>query len=80
MSKNDFNSVSVVQLNVFAFLNHIIFQVVKSASTQGHDNTDKYRQLLVQTMHACTVKFPDTAATVIPVVSKVSNLCSSFET
>uniref|UniRef100_H2ZHQ3 Coatomer subunit beta n=1 Tax=Ciona savignyi TaxID=51511 RepID=H2ZHQ3_CIOSA len=43
-------------------------EVTKSANAQGHDNTDKYRQLLVKCMHACTVKFPDTAALVIPVL------------
>uniref|UniRef100_F6Z743 Coatomer subunit beta n=1 Tax=Ciona intestinalis TaxID=7719 RepID=F6Z743_CIOIN len=43
-------------------------EVTKSSDVQGHDNTDKYRQLLVKTMHACTVKFPDTAALVIPVL------------
>ena len=54
--------------NVEDFIKFLEKEVVKSATTQGHDNTDKYRQLLVKTMHACTVKFPDTAANVIPVL------------
>lgn len=43
-------------------------EIAKSGSAQGHDDTDKYRQLLVRAMHQCTVKFPDTAAAVIPVL------------
>jgi len=54
--------------NVEDFIKFLEKEVIKSASTQGHDNTDKYRQLLVKTMHACTVKFPDTAGNVIPVL------------
>ncbi|KAM9408339.1 LOW QUALITY PROTEIN: coatomer subunit beta-like [Pholidichthys leucotaenia] len=33
-----------------------------------HEDTDKYRQLLVRTLHSCSVRFPDMAANVIPVL------------
>lgn len=33
-----------------------------------HEDTGKYRQLLVRTLHSCSIKFPDVAATVIPVL------------
>ncbi|XP_058814070.1 coatomer subunit beta [Topomyia yanbarensis] len=33
-----------------------------------HEDTGKYRQLLVRTLHICCIKFPDVAATVIPVL------------
>ncbi|CAH0553104.1 unnamed protein product [Brassicogethes aeneus] len=33
-----------------------------------HEDTGKYRQLLVRTLHTCSIKFPDIAATVIPVL------------
>jgi len=31
-----------------------------------HEDTGKYRQLLVRTLHSCSIKFPDVAQTVIP--------------
>ncbi|KAL7020764.1 hypothetical protein ACKWTF_011640 [Chironomus riparius] len=31
-----------------------------------HEDTGKYRQLLVRTLHTCSIKFPDVAQTVIP--------------
>lgn len=33
-----------------------------------HEDTGKYRQMLVRTLHSCCIKFPDIAATVIPVL------------
>ncbi|XP_058467960.1 coatomer subunit beta [Malaya genurostris] len=33
-----------------------------------HEDTGKYRQLLVRTLHNCCIKFPDVAETVIPVL------------
>uniref|UniRef100_A0A182TUN0 Coatomer subunit beta n=1 Tax=Anopheles melas TaxID=34690 RepID=A0A182TUN0_9DIPT len=33
-----------------------------------HEDTGKYRQLLVRTLHTCCIKFPDVAAAVIPVL------------
>lgn len=35
-----------------------------------HEDTGKYRQLLVRTLHSCSIKFPDVAATVIPVLAE----------
>jgi hypothetical protein len=43
-------------------------EVVKTNNAMEHEDTGKYRQLLVRTLHQCSVKFPDVAATVIPVV------------
>ncbi|XP_059482364.1 coatomer subunit beta isoform X2 [Neocloeon triangulifer] len=43
-------------------------EVAKTHNTIEHDDTGKYRQLLVRTLHACCVKFPDVAATVVPVL------------
>merc|ERR1712183_1062742 len=40
----------------------------KSSNVQGHDNTAQYRQLLVKTMHSCTIKFPEVVSHVIPVL------------
>jgi coatomer subunit beta len=31
-----------------------------------HEDTEKYRQLLVRTLHTCSIKFPDVAQTIIP--------------
>ena len=44
-------------------------EVVKTNNAMEHEDVGKYRQLLVRTLHQCSVKFPDVAATVIPVVS-----------
>ena len=44
-------------------------EVVKTNNAIEHEDVGKYRQLLVRTLHQCSVKFPDVAATVIPVVS-----------
>lgn len=37
-------------------------------SLRHQDDTSKYRQLLVRTLHSCCIKFPDTATTVIPLL------------
>lgn len=44
-------------------------EVIKTNNVSEHEDTDKYRQLLVRTLHSCSVRFPDMAANVIPVVS-----------
>jgi coatomer subunit beta len=33
-----------------------------------HEDTGKYRQLLVRTLHSACIKFPDVASSVIPVL------------
>ena len=43
-------------------------EVVKTNNAVEHEDVGKYRQLLVRTLHQCTVKFPDVAAIIIPVV------------
>ena len=43
-------------------------EVVKTNNVE-HEDTGKYRQLLVRTLHQCSVKFPDVASAIIPVVS-----------
>ncbi len=44
-------------------------EVVKTNNSAEHEDTGKYRQLLVRTLHQCSVKFPDVAASIIPIVS-----------
>lgn len=43
-------------------------EVSKTHNVVEHEDTGKYRQLLVRTLHSCCIKFPDIAATVIPVL------------
>ncbi|XP_050434828.1 coatomer subunit beta [Adelges cooleyi] len=43
-------------------------EVEKTHNLAEHEDTGKYRQLLVRTLHSCSIKFPDIAATVIPVL------------
>ena len=35
-----------------------------------HEDTGKYRQLLVRTLHSCSIKFPDVAPAVIPALTE----------
>ncbi|KAK0163323.1 hypothetical protein PV327_007018 [Microctonus hyperodae] len=42
-------------------------EVIRTAGGEN-DDAGKYRQLLVRTLHTCSIKFPDVAATVIPVL------------
>ncbi|XP_055383058.1 coatomer subunit beta [Condylostylus longicornis] len=42
-------------------------EVTKTHNVE-HEDTGKYRQLLVRTLHSCSIKFPDVAAAVIPVL------------
>ena len=50
-------------------------EVVKTNNAMEHEDTGKYRQLLVRTLHQCSVKFADVASTVIPVVCQ---MCLSY--
>ncbi|XP_050543636.1 coatomer subunit beta [Daktulosphaira vitifoliae] len=43
-------------------------EVEKTHNLAEHEDTGKYRQLLVRTLHSCSIKFPDIAATVVPVL------------
>lgn len=51
--------------------------MIKTNNVSEHEDTDKYRQLLVRTLHSCSVRFPDMAANVIPVVCNSD--CLPFE-
>lgn len=42
----------------------------KTHNTVEHEDTGKYRQLLVRTLHSCCIKFPDISAQVIPVLTE----------
>ncbi|KAH8387311.1 hypothetical protein KR093_006261, partial [Drosophila rubida] len=42
-------------------------EVAKTHNVE-HEDTGKYRQLLVRTLHTCSIKFPDVASNVIPVL------------
>ncbi|KAK1127623.1 hypothetical protein K0M31_004152 [Melipona bicolor] len=43
-------------------------EVLRTAGGE-HEDAGRYRQLLVRTLHACSIKFSDVAATVIPSIS-----------
>jgi coatomer subunit beta len=43
-------------------------EIVKTNNAVEHEDTGKYRQLLVRTLHQCSVKFPDVAASIIPIL------------
>lgn len=45
-------------------------EVTKTHNTTEHEDTGKYRQLLVRTLHSCCIKFPDISETVIPVLTE----------
>jgi coatomer subunit beta len=54
---------------------HEVVMVLKKEITKTHteesttEDSGNYRQILVRTLHACSVKFPDVAESVVPVVS-----------
>ncbi len=43
-------------------------EISKTHNTVEHEDTGKYRQLLVRTLHSSCIKFPDVAQTVIPLL------------
>ncbi|OXU25608.1 hypothetical protein TSAR_012392 [Trichomalopsis sarcophagae] len=43
-------------------------EIVRTSGGEQED-AGKYRQLLVRTLHSCSIKFPEVAATVIPVLT-----------
>lgn len=43
-------------------------EVTKTHNVAEHEDTGKYRQLLVRTLHSCCIKFPDVAHTIVPVL------------
>lgn len=54
---------------------HEVVLILKKEITKTHtdesttEDSGNYRQILVRTLHACSVKFPDVAESVVPVVS-----------
>ena len=44
-------------------------EAIKTASAVEQEETGKFRQLLVQTLHQCSCRFPDVAPQVIPALS-----------
>ena len=56
---------------------HEVVMVLKKDITKTHteesasEDSGNYRQILVRTLHACSVKFPDIAESVVPVVSVI---------
>ena len=45
-------------------------QEIGKSTEGGQEDTGKYRQLLVRTLHTATIKFPDVASTIVPVLMK----------
>ncbi len=73
--------------NCYLMSNNVLFlqlvivlkkEVIKTNNVTEHEDTDKYRQLLVRTLHSCSVRFPDMAANVIPVVWLLSEHSKLF--
>lgn len=46
----------------------VLKKEVSKTHNVEHEDTGKYRQLLVRTLHTCCIKFPDVAVSVIPVL------------
>ncbi|CAG9837457.1 unnamed protein product [Diabrotica balteata] len=46
----------------------VLTKEVSKTVDSEHEDTGKYRQLLVRTLHSCSIKFPDIARSVIPVL------------
>jgi len=47
-------------------------EVIKTNEAVEQEDASKYRQLLVRTLHQLSVRFPDVAPNIIPVVSTKS--------
>jgi len=45
-------------------------EVGRTHNSVEHEDTGKYRQLLVRTLHQCCVKFPEVAPSIIPVLAE----------
>lgn len=52
-------------------------EIIKTGSGVEQEDSTKYRQMLVRTLHQCSIKFPDVAGSIIPVVSLVNIACLS---
>ena len=54
--------------NVNELVKFLEKEVQKSAGASGIDNNEKYRQLLVRSLHSISVRFPDVAPAIIPLL------------
>ena len=54
--------------NVNELVKFLEKEVQKSAGGAGIDNNEKYRQLLVRSLHSISVRFPDVAPAIIPLL------------
>lgn len=43
-------------------------EIIKTGSGVEQEDSTKYRQMLVRTLHQCSIKFPDVAGSIIPVL------------
>ena len=43
-------------------------ELSKTHNKSEHDDTDKYRQLLIRSLHQLSIKFPDVSSSIIPVI------------
>lgn len=59
---------SISVLTCFQMVLILKKEVIKTNEAVEQDDASKYRQLLVKTLHRCSVKFPDVAPNIIPVV------------
>jgi coatomer subunit beta len=62
----------VTPRNIEEVINLLKREIVKT-SDKGMEKASEYRQMLIKAIHACAVKFPDTAATVVPVLMDFLN-------
>lgn len=54
--------------NVEELVKYLEKEVMKTENVTEHDDTDKYRQLLVRALHTCSVRYSDIAPQVIPIL------------
>ena len=56
----------------------VLKKEVSKTHNVEHEDTGKYRQLLVRTLHSCSIKFPDVAGSVIPVLVEFLSDCNEL--
>lgn len=45
-----------------------LVQEIDKSTNSGEEDVGKYRKLLVRTLHSATIKFPDVAQQIVPVL------------
>lgn len=53
-------------------------EIGKTTNVTDQEGTERYRQLLVRTLHTATIRFPDVANTIIPVLMEFLGLLGYF--